>query len=151
MTATARILSPWLSSCWLRVDRRHVDLFAVLDLQDDCGLDGIPVFVELIGACDAQEGRILHDIPDIRTLDRAGSLEGVEEQSRSVIRKSSECVGRCSVLGRVCCDESLDFGAEVVLGEVIGEDATLDSRATYLDEVVVTGTSPYTGIVTSAY
>src|SRR5450756_2352753 len=135
MAAAGCTLSPRLPSCWLRVDRRHVRLLAVLDLQNDCGLDRVAVFVELIGACDAQEGRILHGIPDIRALDRTGSLECVEEQSRSVIRKSSECVGCCSVFGRVCCDESLDFGVEVVLGEVIGEDATLDSRTSYLDEV----------------
>src|SRR5450756_1128821 len=70
-----------LSSCWLRVDSHQERLLA--------GLDGVAVFVELVGAGDAHEGRILHGIPDIRTLDRAGSLECVEEQSRSVIPKST--------------------------------------------------------------
>src|SRR5664279_4682891 len=135
MTAAACTLSPRLSSCWLRVDRQQERLLPVLDLQNDCGLDRVAVCVKLVCTGDADETGVLHGIPDIRALDRTGSLERVEEQSRSIIRKSSECVGRCSVLGRVCFDESLDFGAEVVLGEVIGEDATLNSRATYLDEV----------------
>ena len=68
-----------LSSCWLRVDRHQERLLAVLDLQEDCGIDGVAVCVELIGAGDAHEGRILHGIPDVRALDRAGSLECVEE------------------------------------------------------------------------
>src|SRR5450830_1435667 len=119
----------------LRVDSRQVRLLAVLDLQDDCSLDGVAVCIELVVAGDAREGGILDGIPDVRALDRAGSLERVEEQSRSVIRKSSECVVRCPILGRICRDESLDFGARVVLGKVVGEHATLDSCATYLDEV----------------
>ena len=61
--------APRLSSCRLRVDRRHVRLLAIRDLYDDCGLDGVPVCVELVGAADAREGRILHGIPDVRALD----------------------------------------------------------------------------------
>src|SRR5450759_5619005 len=99
MAAAGCTLSPRLPSCWLRVDRRHVRLLAVLDLQNDCSLDRVAVFVELVGACDAREGRILHGIPDVRALDRAGSLERVEEQPCSIICQSSECVGRRSVLG----------------------------------------------------
>src|SRR5450756_846045 len=73
----------------LRVDSRQVRLLAVLDLQDDCSLDGVAVCIELVGAGDAHEGCILHGIPDVRALDRAGSLECVEEQSHSVICKST--------------------------------------------------------------
>ena len=63
----------------LGIDGRQVLLLAVLDLQNDCGFDRVAVFVELVGACHAREGRILHGIPDVRALDRAGSLERVEE------------------------------------------------------------------------
>src|SRR5450830_234814 len=73
----------------LRVDSHQERLLAVLDLQNDCGFDWVPIFVKLVGACHAREGRILHGIPDVRALDRAGSLECVEEQSCSVIRKST--------------------------------------------------------------
>src|SRR5450830_801769 len=63
----------------LGIDGRQVLLLAVLDLQNDCGFDRVAVFVELVDACHAREGRILHGIPDVRALDRAGSLERVEE------------------------------------------------------------------------
>src|SRR5664280_1018844 len=89
MTAAATGCVPRLSSCWLRVDSHQERLLAVLDLQNDCGFDWVPIFVKLVGACHAREGRILHGIPDVRALDRAGSLECVEEQSCSVIRKST--------------------------------------------------------------
>src|SRR5450830_1123028 len=119
----------------LRVDGRQICVLAVFDLQDDCGLDRVAVGVELVGAGDARESCILYGIPDVRAFDRAGSLERVEEQSRGIIAKSSACIGCRSVLGRVCCYDSLDFGAGVVVGEAAGADTTHEGRATYLDEV----------------
>ena len=54
MTAAATgYAPPRLSSRWLRLDSRHEHLLAVLDLQNDCSLDRVAVFVELIGAGDA--------------------------------------------------------------------------------------------------
>ena len=135
MTAAATGYAPRLSSCWLRVDRRHVRLLAVLDLQNDCSLDRVAVFVELVGSGDTDIAGVLHSVPDVGALDRSGSLEGIEEQPCCIICKSSECVGRFPVFGCVCCDESLDFGGGVAVKEVVGEGETLDSRTTYLDEV----------------
>src|SRR6266496_4899376 len=118
------------------IHRFDVDEFPVLDLQDDGGLDGVPVRIESDGPGDPGEvfrprELVAHSLGRCR----ARPPHRVEEDASGVVSQRGQRVGRGPVASPVFGDEALHRGGGIIHRVVIGQVTAVQRFSSDLPEL----------------